>query len=255
LAASYKLSAQSIQRIVVLGATSGIVQPLLRMFAKDGKELLLVARSQDRLEALRTDLLARGAREVLTLQADLVKTPESVVSFAKEQFPNFDTVFLAYGTMLDQEMCQVSAEYAVRELHTNFVSAVSLLTLFAGYFESRRSGTIAAITSVAGDRGRRSNYVYGAAKGGLTIFLQGLRARMEQFGVRVLTIKPGPVATAMTAGKPDLPLLAAAEHVAADIYNALKNQRPEVIYTPARWRWIMAALHLVPESVFKKLPI
>lgn len=223
------------------------------MFAKGGKELLLVARSQDRLEALRTDLLARGAPAVLTLQADLVTAPESVVLFAKEQFPNFDTVFLAYGTMLDQEMCQVSAEFAVRELHTNFVSAVSLLTLFAGYFESRRSGTIAAITSVAGDRGRRSNYVYGAAKGGLTIFLQGLRARMHQLGVRVLTIKPGPVATAMTANLQRLPFMAAPERVAEDIYRALQNPRTAVIYTPRRWRLIMAVIRAIPERLFQRL--
>ena len=238
-----------------MGATSGIVQPLLRMFAKDGKELLLVARSQDRLEALRTDLLARGAREVLAFQADLVTAPESVVSFAKEQFPNFDTVFLAYGMMLDQETCQVSAEYAVRELETNLVSAVSLLTIFAGYFELRRAGTIAVITSVAGDRGRRFNYVYGAAKGGLTIFLQGLRARMHQFGVRVLTIKPGPVATAMTASRPNLLFLATPERVAIQIYDALKGQRSDVIYTPRRWRWIMMTIRLIPESIMKRLSI
>jgi decaprenylphospho-beta-D-erythro-pentofuranosid-2-ulose 2-reductase len=243
----------SIKKIVVLGATSGIAQPLLRMMARDGKELLLVARSQERLDAVRTDLLARGAANVLTFEADLVTSQELVVSFAKECFPDFDTLLLTYGTMLDQVLCQTSVDYAVRELETNLVSAVALLTRFVQYFEVRNGGTIAVITSVAGDRGRRSNYVYGAAKGGLSIFLQGLRARMHKSGVRVLTIKPGPVETAMTVGR-KLPMLASPESVAEDIYRALKRQ-DNLVYAPARWRWIMAGVRIIPERVFKRLSI
>jgi decaprenylphospho-beta-D-erythro-pentofuranosid-2-ulose 2-reductase len=242
-----------IKKVMVLGATSGIAQPLLRMMAKDGKELLLVARSQRRLDAVRSDLLARGAANVLTFEADLVTSQERVVSFAKECFPEFDTLLLTYGTMLDQALCQVSAEHAVRELETNLVSAVALLTRFVQYFEVRNGGTIAVITSVAGDRGRRSNYVYGAAKGGLSIFLQGLRARMHKCGVRVLTIKPGPVETAMTVGR-KLPMLASPESVAEDIYRALKR-RDNLVYAPARWRWIMAGVRIIPERVFKNLSI
>lgn len=243
------------KKVVVLGATSGIAQPLLRMMARDGRELLLVARSQDRLDAVRSDLLARGATSVLTFEADLVRSPDLVVSFARECFPDFDTLILSYGTMLDQESCQTSPEHAVRELQTNLVSAVDLLTAFGQYFELRRSGTIAVITSVAGDRGRQSNYVYGAAKGGLTIFLQGLRGRMHRLGVRVLTIKPGPVATAMTARFPKLPFASTPKLVAVDIYRALENPRADVIYTPRKWRWIMGAIRLIPESVFKLLQL
>ena len=223
------------------------------MLAKDGTEMLLIARSRERLDALRTDLLARGARQVLTFEANLVASPEPVVSFAKERFANFDTLILSYGTMLDQQTCQISPEFAVRELQTNLVSAVALLTLFARDFEARHAGTIAVITSVAGDRGRRSNYVYAAAKGGLTIFLQGLRARMHHFGVRVLTIKPGPVATAMTANMQGLPFLVNPERVAADIYAALRNRRIDVLYTPRRWRLIMGIIRLIPERLFKRL--
>jgi decaprenylphospho-beta-D-erythro-pentofuranosid-2-ulose 2-reductase len=244
-----------IKKIVVLGATSGIAQPLLRMMAREGKEFLLVARSQERLDAVRTDLLARGAPNVLTFEADLVTSQELVVSFAKECFPDFDTLLLAYGSMLDQALCQISAEHAVRELETNLVSAVALLTRFAQYFEARRSGTVAVITSVAGDRGRRSNYVYGAAKGGLSIFLQGLRGRMYQHGVRVLTIKPGPVATQMTANMRHLPLLSTPEIVAKGILRVLESSRGDVIYTPARWRWIMGAVRLIPERYFKRLSV
>jgi decaprenylphospho-beta-D-erythro-pentofuranosid-2-ulose 2-reductase len=247
------MKSAGIKKVLVLGATSGIAQALLRMMARDGKELLLVARSQERLDAVRTDLLARGAANVLTLEADLLISQEMVVSFAKECFPDFDTLLLTYGTMLDQALCQVSAEHAVRELETNLVSAVAVLTRFAQYFESRKSGTIAVITSVAGERGRRPNYVYGAAKGGLSIFLQGLRSRMYQHGVRVLTIKPGPVATAMTAGIRKSPMIASSKMVAADIYRALENTRVDVIYTPRPWRWIMATVRMIPERYFRKL--
>lgn len=240
---------------MVLGATSGIAQPLLRMMAGDGKEFLLVARSQERLDAVRNDLLARGADRVLAFEADLVHSADLVVSFATECFPDFDTLLLAYGTMQDSAICKTSAEHAASELHTNLVSAVQLLTLFALHFKQRRSGTIAVITSVAGDRGRQTNYVYGAAKGGLTIFLQGLRGRMHRHGVRVLTIKPGPVATAMTAELPRIPFMATPESVAAQIYDSLENSRSDVIYTPKKWRWIMAALRLVPEKIFKRVEI
>lgn len=249
------MSKNSIKRVVVLGATSGIAQALLRMMARDGKEFLLVARSQERLDAVRNDLLARGAAGVLTFEADLVQSAELVRSFATQCFPDFDTLLLAYGTMQNPAICTTSAEQAASELQTNLVSVVRLLTLFALYFEQRRSGTIAVITSVAGDRGRPSNYVYGAAKGGLTIFLQGLRGRMHRLGVRVLTIKPGPVATAMTAELPRIPFIATPESVAAQIYDSLENSRSDVIYTPKKWRWIMAALRLIPEKIFKRVEI
>jgi len=243
------------KRIVILGATSGMIQPLLRKMAAQGNEMLLVARSQERLDAVRSDLLARGAGTVITFETDLTCSPDLVFSFAEECFSDFDTLLLSYGTMLDQSKCQIDAEQAIREIQTNFVSAVALLTVFARHFESRHCGTIAVITSVAGDRGRRSNYVYGAAKGGLSIFLQGMRSRMSQYGVRVLTIKPGPVSTAMTANLTNVPMAADPEMVARDIYHALKNSTSNVIYTPRRWRWIMAMLNAIPEHVFKRLPI
>ena len=243
------------KKIVILGATSGMIQPLLRRMAERGKEMLLVARSQERLDVLRSDLLARGSPNVVTFQADLVELQELVLAFAKECFSGFDTLLLSYGTMLDQSACQIEPEHATREFQANLVSPVAMLTLFGRYFESRSSGTIAVITSVAGDRGRRSNYVYGAAKGGLSIFLQGFRSRMHTFGVRVLTIKPGPVATSMTADMPNLRLLAAPEVVAADIYRALENPRTDVIYTPGYWRWLMGVVRIIPERAFKKLSL
>lgn len=243
------------KKIVILGATSTMIQPLLRLLARDGNEFLLVARSQDRLDAVRTDLLARGAANVLTFESDFTSPPDLAYSFAEHCFRDFDTLLLSYGTMLDQARCQVEVDSATRELHTNFVSAVALLTLFAKHFELRHSGTIAVISSVAGDRGRRSNYVYGAAKAGLSTYLQGLRSRMHRHGVRVLTIKPGPVHTAMTSNVANLAMPASPDDIVMDLYDALQSSTCCVLYTPRRWRWIMTALTLIPERLFKRLEV
>jgi short-subunit dehydrogenase len=245
------------QKVVILGATSGIAQAVERRLAADGIEMLLVGRSPERLEAVCGDLLARGSRRVLTYAADLADTSghRALLDHATRNFGDFDTLLLAYGTMLDQAASQASPELALQELNTNFTSAVALLTAFGEYFRQRGSGAIAVITSVAGDRGRRPNYVYGAAKGGLSIFLQGLRSRLYPSHVRVLTIKPGPVNTAMTANMTRNRLFVEPDAVAADIYRALKNGRTEVLYTPWFWRWIMMVLRAIPERSFKKLSV
>jgi decaprenylphospho-beta-D-erythro-pentofuranosid-2-ulose 2-reductase len=243
------------QKVVVLGATSGIAQEVQRLLAHSGKEMLLVGRSPERLSAIRGDLVARGAREVLTFTADLADTSTHVpvLEFAKSHLGNFDTILLAYGTMLDQQECQRSVALAHQEIETNFVSAVALLTIFAEHFERAGTGCIAAITSVAGDRGRRSNYVYGAAKGALSLFLQGLRSRLNPAGVKVITIKPGPVKTAMTDKIEKSGMFADPKDVARDIYRALEKRSPDVLYTPRRWRLIMAVVRAIPEPIFKRL--
>ena len=243
------------KKVVILGATSGIAQEVQRLLIKEGIELLLVARSTERLTVIAADLETRGAVNVVTFAADLadVSTHAGVLAYAQEQLPEFDTVLLAYGTMLDQERCKRSVQLALRELDTNFISAAALLTLFAEYFEARKSGCIAAITSVAGDRGRRSNYVYGSAKGALSLFLQGLRSRLYEAGVRVITIKPGPVDTAMTDHMVKGAMFADPKDVAKDICRALEKRSPEILYTPWRWRYVMAIVRAIPEPLFKRL--
>jgi short-subunit dehydrogenase len=174
---------------------------------------------------------------------------------ACREFPDFDTVLLAYGSMHNQKDSETSVEVLLEELQVNFLSAAAILTLFAAELERRRMGCIAAITSVAGDRGRRFNYVYGSAKGGLSLFLQGLRSRLHPAGVRVITIKPGPVQTPMTDGLPNAALFADPQHVAHDIVGSLERRSPDVLYTPRIWRYIMAVVKLVPETIFKRLPL
>jgi decaprenylphospho-beta-D-erythro-pentofuranosid-2-ulose 2-reductase len=243
------------KKVVILGATSGIAQEVQRLLIKQGVEMLLVARNAERLLAIAADLQTRGAVNVATFAADLAEvwTHASVLAYAQEHLPEFDTVLLAYGTMLNQDECRHSVPVALQELHTNFISAAALLTLFADYFESRKSGCIAAITSVAGERGRRSNYVYGSAKGALSLFLQGLRSRLDAAGVRVITIKPGPVDTAMTDGMEKGSMFADPKDVAKDICRAMGKRSPEILYTPWKWKYVMGIVRAIPESLFKRL--
>jgi decaprenylphospho-beta-D-erythro-pentofuranosid-2-ulose 2-reductase len=243
------------KRIVILGAGSSIAQAVERLMAKDGLDLCLVGRSESRLKALQSDLVARGAHQVSICESDLddAHTHAGLLRNITQTFGAFDTVLLAYGSLLDQPATQTSAELALREIHTNFVSAASLLTLFAECLAAEKSGTIAVITSVAGDRGRRSNYVYGSAKGGLSLFVEGLRSRMHPLGVRVVTIKPGPVDTPMTASMPKKKGFASPEAVGKDIYRFLQRSRGDVLYTPAKWRLIMAAVRGLPHWAIKRI--
>jgi len=243
------------KRIIILGATSGIALEVQRQLARRACELLVVARSTQRLTELQADLLVRGAARVLTYTADLSCTAQhdGVLEFASHRLPDFDTVLLAYGSMHDQKIASTSIPVLLEELQVNFVSAAAILTLFAADLERRRTGCIAAISSVAGDRGRRPNYVYGSAKGGLSLFLQGLRSRLYPAGVRVITIKPGQVRTSMTDHLPSRMHLADPREVARDIVRGLEGRSPDILYTPAIWRYVMNAVQLIPEGIFKRL--
>ncbi|MFI5379952.1 MAG: SDR family NAD(P)-dependent oxidoreductase [Tepidisphaerales bacterium] len=163
-------------------------------------------------------------------------------------------VVICFGTLPEQAKAQDDAELARLAIESNFTGAVSILTPAANTLAARRSGFICVIGSVAGDRGRQSNYVYGSAKAGLSAFVQGMRQRLAQVGVRVLTVKPGFVDTAMTFGLPGMFLVASPARVAADIHRAIRRGR-NVIYTPWFWRWIMLIIRVIPESVFARLKL
>ena len=244
-----------LRKVVVLGATSGIAMEVERQLAQLGCELLLVARSAERLAILQSDLLARGAKQVLTCAADLAVIGQHawIFDFIRRSFSDYDTVLLSYGAMHDQKESEVSVDVLLEEININYVSAAAILTLFASDLERRRSGCIAAITSVAGDRGRRSNYTYGSAKGALSLFLQGLRSRLHPAGVKVITIKPGPAQTPMTDHLANASRFAEPEAVAQDIVEALQERSPDVLYTPKLWRYVMTAVTHVPERIFKRL--
>jgi decaprenylphospho-beta-D-erythro-pentofuranosid-2-ulose 2-reductase len=163
-----------------------------------------------------------------------------------------DVALLAHGELPDQGRCQDEPDEAARALELNLVATVALLTLLAREFEAQRSGTIAVISSVAGDRGRKSNYLYGAGKAGISVFLQGLRQRLHPAGVQVVTLKPGFVDTPMTAHLPRNPLTSSPRRAGRAIYRAIESRR-DVAYIPWFWRPVMALIRALPESVFKRL--
>lgn len=243
------------KRILVLGATSGIAEATCRLWAERGDHLFLVARSADKLAAVAADLRTRGAGYVDTAVADLDDTgkhPE-LLATAINSLAGLDIAFLALGVLGNQAECERNFPAAHHVLHTNFVAPVSLLTWLANYCAQRRSGTLAVLSSVAGERGRKSNYVYGSSKAGLTAFTDGLRNRVDREGVRVMTIKPGPVRTVMTEGMQSPPPgIANVEDVAADLIHSIDSGH-DVVYVPSSWRWKMAAVRAIPEGRFKKM--
>lgn len=244
------------QKILIIGATSAIAEACAKRFAVQGHSLFLLARNTERLESLAQDLRVRGAKAVhcATFEANALDCHKTLLQQVKTELNGLDRVLIAHGTLGDQRACEQSVEQTLQELQTNALSVISLLTLLANHFEEQRHGCIAVISSVAGDRGRQSNYVYGTAKGALSIFLQGLRNRLHKSGVQVLTIKPGFVDTPMTAAFPKGPLWATPEKVAQDIDKAIEKKK-DVLYTPGFWMLIMQIIKSVPEQIFKKLSL
>jgi short-subunit dehydrogenase len=240
------------KRILVLGATSAIAMAVMRQLVTPAAHFFIVARSKEKLTAVAQDLLVRGASRVDMVVADLddMQAHPQMLAIATSQLGTVDLALLAHGVLGDQAAAE--RDYAAAEpvLVTNLLSAISLLTWLANYCVSQGRGTLAVISSVAGDRGRKSNYVYGASKAGLDAFLSGLRNRCDRAGVQVLTIKPGFVATPMTAHIPKNRLFATPEQVARGILTAVRRRR-DIVYVPWFWRPIMAVIRAVPERIFK----
>jgi hypothetical protein len=241
---------------MIIGATSAIAHATARLWASEENALYLVARDPDKLEAIAQDLETRGAGQLETRVMDMLEQQQhqALVEDAVQRLGGLDRVLIAHGTLPDQKACEASVDQTRRELEINCLSTISLVTRMASHFESQGTGTIAVITSVAGDRGRQSNYVYGTAKGALSLFLQGLRNRFYRSNVQVLTIKPGFVDTPMTAAFAKGLLWAQPERVAADIDKAIRKGK-DVIYTPFFWRYIMWIIKAIPESLFKRLSL
>ncbi|GJL55722.1 MAG: short-chain dehydrogenase [Nitrospirales bacterium] len=240
--------------ILIIGATSSIAQETAKCFALEGARLYLAGRNLEKLQAIQGDVFVRGAKQVEAMALDLclLDQHEHLITTAIHTLGRLDAVLIAHGTLSDQQICEQSVSTTMQELTTNCLSTISLLTILGNYFEEQGKGTIAVISSVAGDRGRQSNYVYGTAKGAVTIFLQGLRNRLTQSGVSVLTVKPGFVDTPMTAYIRKNLLFAKSETIGKHIHQAIKNPRDEV-YMPWFWQPIMMLLRSIPECMFKQL--
>jgi len=238
--------------MLILGATSEIARACALRFAQEGWDLCLAGRRMDALQALAQELHDKTGRTVDCMEFDALdsSTHAALWDSVKDRI---DAVLCAVGLLGDQIAARHDNDAADRILRVNFTGLVPLLSMAADTFEQRQRGLIIGISSVAGDRGRGSNYLYGSAKAGFTAFLSGLRARLEPNGVQVLTVKPGLVASPMLEGR-DLPpyLIASPETVARDIANAVRKGR-HTLYSPWYWRVIMLVVKHLPERLFMRL--
>ncbi len=240
--------------VLIIGAKSDIAKATAREYAKHGYDLYLAARNSEELEEFAKDVITRTQRTVQLLELDILdyKSHQSFYDNLEEKPLG---VISAIGYLGEQEKAQSDFDEAQQIMDTNYTGVVSLFNIIADDFEKRRSGFMVGISSVAGDRGRKSNYIYGSAKAALTAYLSGLRNRLYDAQVHVLTVKPGFVATKMTE-ELDLPekLTAQPEAVAEDIYKAQQKGK-NVLYTKWIWRYVMLIIRNIPEFQFKKMSI
>ncbi len=245
--------------MVLVGASSAVAVSLARRLATRGWSLHLLGRDSWRLEELAADLRVRGATSVSCGEfdaADVMGIPDVFAAAVAALPGSLDGVIVCHGLLPDEAGRLPDAAEIRATIDVNFTSVAVFLSLAAEVLAARRRGFLAAISSVAGDRGRQSNFCYGSAKAGLTAWLSGLRNRLHAAGIRVLTIKPGVIDSPMTAGLAVGPkaLMTTPDVVAADIERSILRGR-DVIYTPWFWRPIMAIIRAIPEPVFKRLKL
>jgi decaprenylphospho-beta-D-erythro-pentofuranosid-2-ulose 2-reductase len=240
------------KNVLILGATSDMAQAISKKFSAEGWSLTLAALEPELLQPIANDLQVRSVAQVQALEFDATDF-SSHRNFYDSLETKPDAVICVFGYMGDQLSARTDFDEVRKTIEVNYAGAVSILNVVAGDFEKRGSGSIAAISSVAGDRGRQSNYIYGSAKAGLTAYLSGLRNRLAKSGVHVMTVKPGFCRTKMTENL-ELPgaLTATPDQVANAVFQGLEKKR-NVVYTLWMWRWIMLVIRHIPEFIFKKM--
>ena len=243
-------------RILIIGATSAIAEATARLYAARGASLYLLARNAARVQATAEDLGVRGASAVNadTLDVSDFPTHAGAIDRAFSAFGGFDVALIAHGTLPDQVRCDNDTDYALQEFTVNGTATIALAGRVAQKLEAQGSGTLAVISSLAGARGRASNYLYGSAKAAVSTYLSGLRQRLHARGVNVLTIKPGFVDTPMTAAFRKGALWATPEQVAHGIVRAVERRRA-IVYLPWFWRPVMAVIRAIPEPVFRRIKL
>jgi decaprenylphospho-beta-D-erythro-pentofuranosid-2-ulose 2-reductase len=245
-----------LKNIVLIGATSAIAHQLAILFAGKGANFMLAGRNQQHVTSCADDLKSRGAGIVHTCSMNALDPQDAKKVFASavHSLGEIDCVIIAHGSLTDQARANHDIDYALQEFTINCTSFLGYALAFAEYFEKRQSGSIVALSSVAGDRGRKGIYVYGAAKAGISTIMQGLRQRLSASNVQVLTVKPGFVDTPMTADIPKNPLFASPQSIAKGIYSAIQKKK-DIVYLPFFWRWIMLIIKLIPERIFKRMSL
>lgn len=242
------------KNVLILGAKSDIAQAIARELAAQSCNLMLAGRNPDSMNDLAADLRIRSGADVTAMEFDALDYGSHKAFY--ESLPHQpDTVICVFGYLGDAQTARTDCSEARRIMETNYNGAVSILDIAAADFEARGEGTLIGISSVAGDRGRGSNYHYGSAKAGFSAYLSGLRNHLAEKGVHVMTVKPGFVRTRMTE-ELALPgvLTASPEQVARAVVLAARKKR-NVIYTLWMWRFIMLIIRLIPESIFKKMKL
>jgi short-subunit dehydrogenase len=245
------------KNVLIIGATSAIASETAKLFASQHYNLTLAARDLEKLDSVKKDIIANypdtNVNNLYINVLDYSSHKDLLNSFILE-LKRIDIVLIAFGSLPEQNEIENNFEEIHKQLEINMLAVISLTTVFAEYFESIKSGTLAVISSVAGDRGRKSNYIYGTAKGALSIYLQGLRNRLHSLGVNVITIKPGFVDTPMTAHMTKNFMFAQPADIAKGIINAIDNKK-DVVYLPSYWSIIMLVVKHIPEFIFKKLSL
>lgn len=241
------------KKLVVFGATSAISQAYVNRVASRFDEIVLIARDAGFLDQIAAHIQVISAASVRVVCSDLADI-DSHENLIQETCESVTCALVSYGQLTDQELCKTDTGYAMAQFNLNGGSTISLSARISNVLSRQGGGTLAVVASVAGDRGRRSNYYYGSAKSAVSSFLSGLRSDMQQRGVNVLTIKPGFVDTPMTKDFKKGLLWASADKVAADIDRAIEKRR-SVLYTPWFWQYIMLIIKNIPEFIFKKLPL
>lgn len=238
-------------RVLILGATSKIGEEVARLYAEDGARLILAARNGDALSEISADLVARGARDVATIALDLADDTACAAQFSAitQRYDGLDAALILYAHFEDQHALEREPERAKTVLQTDLVSLSVWAIHAANYFEQQRSGVLAAAGALAGDRGRRSNYVYGAAKAGVATLMQGIAHRLHDSGARAHVFKIGPVASPMTRGQTGC---ADAGQVARAIKRVLTHGGPAAVYMPWWWRMAMWPIRMAPDFVMHR---
>jgi decaprenylphospho-beta-D-erythro-pentofuranosid-2-ulose 2-reductase len=244
------------KHIVVYGATSAIAQDMCRALVSRGAECFsLIGRNKSRLEIISADLKAQGATSVSLTIEDLSQGADYTEHCTKfESTAPIDLVILAHGILSDDNNTPNDWRKQIELFNINTLNPITILTAWGNYFEQKKSGALAVITSVAGDRGRQSNYPYGASKAALIAYLQGLRNRLSRHNVYVADIRPGFIDTPMTAHISKKPFVVSSDIAGRFIVKQLHGKK-DIIYAPQRWRFIMMIIKLIPETIFKRLSL
>jgi decaprenylphospho-beta-D-erythro-pentofuranosid-2-ulose 2-reductase len=244
-------------RVIILGATSAIAEATARLYAAEKASLMLVGRQEARLKAIADDLAVRGAAMVETATIDLEQADAAatILGGLAERLGGVDHILIAYGILGEQPKAAADPVEAERILKVNFNSAALWCLAAANLLEAQRRGSLVVLGSVAGDRGRRANFVYGAAKAGLAALVEGIAHRFAANGPRAVLVKPGPTITPMTDGMVRKGLLwSTPEAVAAVVHRAAARGGP-VQYAPWFWRYIMLIIRFLPAPIFNRLDI